>query len=100
VAALAATPRAPLPDYQRGYSRANYPRGVQQQGMLHSQNYAYRPQERVVQQHYQQRGISQGAAASAAARGDVEPGRARRFAGAALAHSRLELAKAPMAQPA
>jgi hypothetical protein len=53
--------RAPLPDYQRGYSRANYPRGVQQQGMLHSQNYAYRPQERVVQQHYQQRGISQGA---------------------------------------
>ena len=52
--------RAPLPDYQRSYSRANYPRGVQQQGMLHSQNYAYRPQERVVQQHYERRGMEQG----------------------------------------
>jgi hypothetical protein len=69
--------RAPLPDYQRTYSRANYPRAVQQQSALHSQNYAYRPQERVVQQHYQQRGIAQGqpqvqqrATANPAARAD------------------------------
>ena len=52
--------RAPLPEYQRSYSRANYPRAVQQQNMLHSQHYAYRPQERVVQQHYERRGIPEG----------------------------------------
>ena len=52
--------RAPLPDYQRSYSRANYPRAVQQQNMLHAQHYAYRPQERVVQQHYERRGMEQG----------------------------------------
>lgn len=52
--------RAPLPEYQRTYSRANYPRAVNQQSYLHSQHYAYRPQERVVQQHYVQRGITQG----------------------------------------
>ena len=68
--------RAPLPEYQRNYTRANYPRAVQQQSMLHSQHYAYRPQERIVQQHYTQRGISQGqpqqqrAPANPAGRGD------------------------------
>ena len=54
--------RAPLPEYQRTYTRANYPRAVPQQSMLHSQHYTYRPQERIVQQHYTQRGITQGQA--------------------------------------
>jgi hypothetical protein len=49
--------RAPLPSYQRQYTRENYPRAPQVQSQLHSQGYGYRPREQVVQQHYQQRGI-------------------------------------------
>lgn len=49
--------RAPLPDYQRSYNRGNYPRATQQQGMLHSRNYAYQPREGVVRQQYQNRGL-------------------------------------------
>ena len=48
--------RAPLPNYQRQFTRQNYPRGAQQYA-LHSQHYSYQPRERVVQQHYQSRGI-------------------------------------------
>ena len=50
--------RAPLPDYQRGYNRANYPRAAQQQNALHSQNYQYRPREQTTQAHYERRGIT------------------------------------------
>ena len=50
--------RAPLPDYQRQYSRNNYPRAPQQQSQLHSQNYTYRPHESVARQHYDSRGIT------------------------------------------
>jgi len=50
--------RAPLPHYQRQYTRDNYPRGAQQ-NQVHSQQYAYRPRENVVQQQYQARGIQQ-----------------------------------------
>ena len=49
--------RAPLPQYQRQFTRDNYPR-VPQQYSLHSQNYGYQPRESVVQQHYQSRGIT------------------------------------------
>jgi hypothetical protein len=49
--------RAPLPDYQRSYNRANYPRVPQQQSQLHTERYGYRPQEHTVQQQYQRRGI-------------------------------------------
>jgi hypothetical protein len=49
--------RAPLPQYQRQFTRDNYPR-VPQQYALHSQNYGYQPRESVVQQHYQSRGIT------------------------------------------
>ena len=56
--------RAPLPEYQRGYNRANYPRAPQQQSALHSQNYAYRPQENVVREHYDRRGMNAGQAAA------------------------------------
>ena len=38
--------RAPLPHYQREYSRANYPRGPQQMA-LHTQHYNYQPREKV-----------------------------------------------------
>ena len=51
------THRAPLPDYQRGYNRGNYPRQAQQQNTLHSQHYGYRPQEQVGQRYYDGRGI-------------------------------------------
>ena len=50
--------RAPLPQYQRQFTRDNYPRGAQQQSQLHGQQYAYRPREGVVQQQYQARGIA------------------------------------------
>ncbi|HUQ28907.1 MAG TPA: hypothetical protein VM051_09955 [Usitatibacter sp.] len=56
--------RAPLPDYQRSYNRGNYPRALQQQNDLHTRNYGYRPQENVVRQHYEHRGM--GAAQQAA----------------------------------
>ena len=48
--------RAPLPHYQSQYTRDNYPRGAQQSA-IHGQQYSYQPRERVVQQHYQSRGI-------------------------------------------
>jgi hypothetical protein len=46
---------APLPIYQRQYSGNRYPR-VEQQAVIHAQNYSYRPQDPVAQQHYQQQG--------------------------------------------
>lgn len=49
--------RAPLPDYQRSYNRSNYPRATQQQSTLHSQHYGYRPQEHVVREQYERRGM-------------------------------------------
>ena len=67
--------RAPLPEYQRSYSRANYPRVPQQQSQLHSQHYGYRPQERTVQQHYERRGMG-AAAPAASAPGASSPQRA------------------------
>jgi hypothetical protein len=45
--------RAPLPHYQRQYTRANYPRGAQQLA-LHTQHYNYQPQERVARPQNQQ----------------------------------------------
>jgi hypothetical protein len=49
--------RAPLPDYQRQFSRNNYPQAAQQ-SVLHGQQYSYQPREGVVQQHYQSRGMA------------------------------------------
>jgi hypothetical protein len=46
---------APLPIYQRQYSGNRYPR-VEQQAVIHAQNYSYRPQDPVARQHYQQQG--------------------------------------------
>lgn len=45
--------RAPLPVYQRQYSRDRYP-GVEQQQSLRSQQYRYQPRDRAVRQHFQQ----------------------------------------------
>jgi hypothetical protein len=47
--------RAPLPTYQRQYNRDNYPRAVQQQSTIRTQQYNYRPREQVVREHYQNR---------------------------------------------
>jgi len=44
---------APLPAYQRQYSRDRYPQ-VDQQHKLHSDNYHYQPRDAVVRQHYQE----------------------------------------------
>ena len=44
---------APLPVYQRGYSGGRYPR-VDQQHMIHNQQYRYQPQNEAVRQHYKQ----------------------------------------------
>ncbi len=48
--------RAPLPVYQRHYSGDRYPRQVEQQHTLRSQHYRYQPRDRIVRQHFQQRG--------------------------------------------
>lgn len=45
---------APLPAYQRQYSGERYPRQIEQQQALHSQNYRYQPRDTVVRQHYQE----------------------------------------------
>ena len=37
--------RAPLPAYQRQFTRANYPRNHEQQRALHTQNYTWQPRE-------------------------------------------------------
>jgi hypothetical protein len=49
----AAPAPAPLPTYQRQYSGSRYPQ-AQQQPVLHSENYRYRPSDPVVRQYYQQ----------------------------------------------
>ncbi|MGE5097981.1 MAG: hypothetical protein ACM3SO_22790 [Betaproteobacteria bacterium] len=55
--AVAAAP-APLPQYQRQFTRDNYPRAPQQQYAIHGQRYGYQPRENVVRQQYQSRGMS------------------------------------------
>ncbi|MDD2582076.1 MAG: hypothetical protein PHR66_08795 [Desulfuromonadaceae bacterium] len=54
----AAPRRAPLPVYQRQYSRDRYP-GVEQQHSLRSQQYRYQPRDRAVRQHFQQQPVDQ-----------------------------------------
>lgn len=54
---VAAAP-APLPQYQRQFSRDNYPR-VPQQYAIHGQHYGYQPREGIGRQQYQNRGITQ-----------------------------------------
>ncbi len=50
-----ATPKpAPLPTYQRPYSRDRYPRALEQQQSIRSERYRYQPREPITQQHYQQ----------------------------------------------
>lgn len=46
---------APLPTYQRQYSGSRYPRAIEQQHAIRSENYRYQPREPVTQQHFQQR---------------------------------------------
>ena len=46
---------APLPTYQRQYSGSRYPRAIEQQHAIRSENYRYQPREPVTQQRFQQR---------------------------------------------
>lgn len=46
---------APLPTYQRQYSRDRYPRKTEQQRALRDRNYRYQPQDPVVREHYGRR---------------------------------------------
>jgi hypothetical protein len=48
---------APLPVYQRQYSRDKYPTRVEQQQTLHSKHYRYQPRDTVVRQHFQRQGV-------------------------------------------
>ena len=51
-----ATPSpAPLPSYQRQYSRDRYPQQVEQQHQVQQQRYRYQPRDPVVREHYQER---------------------------------------------
>lgn len=51
----AAPAPAPLPAYQRQYSRNQYPRQMEQQRELQQERYRYQPRDPVVRQHYQER---------------------------------------------
>jgi hypothetical protein len=53
----AAPPPAPLPVYQRQYSKDRYPRQVEQQQELHKQKYRYQPRDPVVRQRYQEQAV-------------------------------------------
>jgi hypothetical protein len=46
---------APLPAYQRQYSKDRYPR-AEQQHELRNQQYRYQPRETIIRQHFQQQG--------------------------------------------
>lgn len=45
---------APLPVYQQQYSGDRYPRQVEQQHTIRSQNYSYQPRDTIVHQHFKQ----------------------------------------------
>lgn len=47
---------APLPTYQRQYSGDRYPR-VEEQPVLHGQNYRYQPRSAAARQHYEERAV-------------------------------------------
>lgn len=49
---------APLPAYQRLYSKDRYPQRVEQQHALEQQHYRYQPREPAVRQHYQERAVT------------------------------------------
>ncbi|MHB1400763.1 MAG: hypothetical protein ACYCWB_00005 [Thiobacillus sp.] len=51
----AAPAPAPLPGYQRQYSRDQYPRQMERQRELQQDRYRYQPRDPVVRQHYQER---------------------------------------------
>ncbi len=55
----AAPAPAPLPSYQRQYSKDRYPRQMEQQHELQQQKYRYQPRDPVVQKHYQEQGRGQ-----------------------------------------
>ena len=50
----AAPAPAPLPAYQRQYSRDRYPGQLEQQQKLQQQHYRYQPHDPVVRQHYRE----------------------------------------------
>ena len=53
----AAPAPAPLPIYQRHYSRDRYPRLLEQQHELGKRNYRYQPRDPVVRRHYEERAV-------------------------------------------
>jgi len=57
----AAPKPAPLPVYQRQYSKDRYPKQVEQQRELHNQKYRYQPHDPVVRQHFQEQRAAPGA---------------------------------------
>lgn len=51
---------APLPSYQQQYSGDRYPREVEHQHSIRSENYRYQPREAVTQERFKQRSKGQG----------------------------------------
>lgn len=51
---------APLPSYQRQYSGDRYPREVEHQHSIRSENYRYQPREAVTQERFKQQGKGRG----------------------------------------
>ena len=65
-----AAPRpAPLPVYQRQYWGDRYPRAVEQQHSIRSEQYRYRPRESEAREHYRYRGPPDGPRAQPPPRG-------------------------------
>lgn len=63
---------APLPVYQRQYTGERYPR-VEQQHVIHNQQYRHQPRERAVREHYNQQRGQRGPASAQPRRDEAAP---------------------------
>lgn len=69
---------APLPIYQRQYSKDRYPRQVEQQQELQQRNYRYQARDPVVRERYQERTVQRAPGASGSRQQDIQRATPRR----------------------
>ncbi len=69
---------APLPIYQRQYSKDRYPRQLQQQQELQQRNYRYQARDPVVRERYQERAVQRAPGASGSRQQEIQRATPRR----------------------
>jgi len=63
---------APLPVYQRQYSKDRYPRQLQQQHEIQQRNYRYQARDPVVRERYQERAVQRAPGAGGSRQQDIQ----------------------------